>query len=126
MSNLKALISKTSKSNVVHNSFGNSHNRRYDVNAGHNNSYGKGGFNPTYGRGGPIKICTYCGKQSHIVDTCYKKHNFPPRFKFKNPNCSPNNMFTEDLSIDKVQEGNNETAHISFTQDQCQKLLSLI
>ncbi|XP_021631768.1 uncharacterized protein LOC110629163 [Manihot esculenta] len=30
------------------------------------------------------KVCTYCGKQRHTVDTCYKKHGFPPGFKFRN------------------------------------------
>ncbi|XP_023884034.1 uncharacterized protein LOC111996308 [Quercus suber] len=28
--------------------------------------------------------CTHCGKTSHTVDKCYKKHGFPPSFYFKN------------------------------------------
>ena len=30
------------------------------------------------GRGRSTKICTYCNKSSHMVDTCYKKHGYPP------------------------------------------------
>lgn len=32
------------------------------------------------------KTCTRCGKLAYIVDICYKKHEFPPNFKFKNGN----------------------------------------
>lgn len=32
----------------------------------------------TYGRGYNLKLCTYCGKTGHTVETCYKKHGFPP------------------------------------------------
>ena len=39
------------------------------------NSGGKGNKRPT---------CTYCGKTGHTVDKCYKKHGFPPGFKFNN------------------------------------------
>ncbi|XP_057453465.1 uncharacterized protein LOC130745298 [Lotus japonicus] len=31
------------------------------------------------------KKCSYCGKMGHTVEDCYKKHGFPPGFKFKNP-----------------------------------------
>ena len=36
------------------------------------------------GKGKERPTCTYCGKTSHTVDKCYKKHGFPPGFKFKN------------------------------------------
>ena len=29
-------------------------------------------------------ICTYYGKIGHIADKCYRLHDFPPGFKFKN------------------------------------------
>ncbi|XP_065873535.1 uncharacterized protein [Euphorbia lathyris] len=32
---------------------------------------------------GAIKKCSYCGKDWHTVDQCYKKHGFPPNFKGK-------------------------------------------
>ena len=45
-------------------------------------SYGRG----SYGRGYTSKICSHCGKTGHTIDACYKKHGFPPHFKFKNQN----------------------------------------
>jgi len=45
--------------------------------------YGRGGG---YGREYIAKICIHCGKTWHTIDTCYKKHGFPPHFKFKNQN----------------------------------------
>jgi len=30
------------------------------------------------------KVCNHCGKTRHVIDTCYRKHGFPPQFKFKN------------------------------------------
>ncbi|XP_016192190.1 uncharacterized protein LOC107633071 [Arachis ipaensis] len=38
----------------------------------------KGGKGTT--RGAP-KFCSYCGKQGHLVDTCYQKHGFPPHLQ---------------------------------------------
>lgn len=26
------------------------------------------------------KICTYCGKSGHTIETCYKKHGYPPNW----------------------------------------------
>lgn len=39
-------------------------------------SYGRG-------RGYSNKICTFCGKSGHTVETCYRKNGYPPRFKFR-------------------------------------------
>ena len=36
------------------------------------------------GKGKERPTCTHCGKTGHTVDKCYKKHGFPPGFKFKN------------------------------------------
>ena len=34
--------------------------------------------NPYY-----LNFYTYCGRNNHIVDTCYQKQGFPPGYKFK-------------------------------------------
>nr|KYP45328.1 hypothetical protein KK1_033114 [Cajanus cajan] len=39
---------------------------------------------------GNSRICTYCGKTGHTVDTCYRKHGFPPSLKSKGSNSSVN------------------------------------
>ena len=50
-------------------------------------TYDRGGYERgSYGRGYTPKICSHCGKIGHTIDTCYKKHGFPPHFKFKNQN----------------------------------------
>ena len=36
------------------------------------------------GKGKEKPTCTHYGKIGHTVDKCYKKHGFPPGFKFKN------------------------------------------
>ena len=36
------------------------------------------------GKGKERPTCIHCGKTGHTVDKCYKKHGFPPGFKFKN------------------------------------------
>lgn len=43
---------------------------------------------------GKYNTCTHCGKLGHTIDICYKKHGFPPYFKFKNGNPA-NNMYSE-------------------------------
>ncbi|KAK4259936.1 hypothetical protein QN277_006213 [Acacia crassicarpa] len=71
------------------------------------------------------KQCTYCGKGKHIEATCYRKHGFPPGFKFRNSNVNsvssndaPGKSLTESIRVA------NQT--YSFTQEQYQKLLALV
>ena len=65
---------------------------------------GTSGRTPTQRSGGK-KVCTHCGKIGHTIDTCYKKHRFPPRFKFQNPSDSSQrvNMVANDSSAEEVQ-----------------------
>ncbi|KAG8650579.1 hypothetical protein MANES_07G054622v8 [Manihot esculenta] len=55
-------------------------------------------FNTRYilvGKGqsnGLINFCTYCDKFRHTIETCYKKHGYPPNFKFRNSNGSNVNV----------------------------------
>ncbi|RDX98586.1 hypothetical protein CR513_18471, partial [Mucuna pruriens] len=46
--------------------------------------------------------CTLCGRIGHIVKTCYRKHNFSPRFKKETSFI--NNIVTDstDLTYDKI------------------------
>ncbi|MED6210671.1 hypothetical protein PIB30_066400 [Stylosanthes scabra] len=41
---------------------------------------GRGGRGRNGGRGS-TKLCSYCGKMGHLVDTCYHKHGFPPHMQ---------------------------------------------
>jgi len=36
-------------------------------------------------------VCSHYGKTRHVIDTCYRRHGFPPQFKFKNHKADCNN-----------------------------------
>ena len=49
--------------------------------------------NQSYIRGKGLnanKICTPYGRTGHTIDVCYRKHEFPPSFKFKNAHATHN------------------------------------
>ncbi|XP_027342441.1 uncharacterized protein LOC113855137 [Abrus precatorius] len=56
---------------------------------GNQGSRGRGRSNSRGVNGGNIKVCSFCGKERHTVETCYCKHGFPPNFKFKNRSTNP-------------------------------------
>lgn len=43
-----------------------------------------------------LKVCSFCGKHDHTLDTCYLKYGFPPGFKFKDKVRSSNNVESYD------------------------------
>ncbi|KAF1894760.1 hypothetical protein Lal_00021054 [Lupinus albus] len=47
---------------------------------------------------GGFKICIFCGRENHTVDSCYYKHEFPPNFKFRTRSASGavNATFSQD------------------------------
>ena len=99
-------------------------------------TYGKGGGygRGSYGRGYTFKICSLCGKIGSTIDTCYKKHGFPPQFKFKNQNHdqSHTNAVFQNTSFNNNEhnhEGSKskvESQQIDFTPEQYQTLLALL
>ncbi|XP_075659243.1 uncharacterized protein LOC142629146 [Castanea sativa] len=76
------------------------------------NSGGKGKERPT---------CTFCGKTGHTVDKCYKKHGFPPGFKFKNRPPMAHQVSSDVLPTTSPLHHQNS----AFTPEQCQQLLAL-
>ncbi|KAK4269084.1 hypothetical protein QN277_022288 [Acacia crassicarpa] len=79
------------------------------------------------------KYCTYCHKPRHTVETCYRKHGFPPGFKFRNQSSpSVHNFQTQGsvsnsvLKQSKASAGVLPTTSPQFTQDQYQKILALV
>ncbi|XP_027344169.1 uncharacterized protein LOC113856524 isoform X1 [Abrus precatorius] len=80
------------------------------------------------GRGQSTKVCSYCGKTGHLVDT-YKKHGFPPHFKKSNVinHCSTN----DEEDIDDTQsvlsrKEVSESTSMIFTLEQHKALLALL
>ncbi|KAJ1410699.1 hypothetical protein SESBI_21720 [Sesbania bispinosa] len=81
------------------------------------------------GRGNNGKICSYCGKTGHTVDTCYIKYGFPPHFKFTKQNC--NQSFANVITHDDEKEseslkGNLGHHHSGSTEEQYQGLIALL
>jgi len=86
---------------------------------GYNNNattYGMGGGygRGSYGGGYTFKICNYCGKTGHTIDTYYKKHGFPSHFKFKNQNHNEQNHEGSKSEVQSQQIGFTPE-HSSFT-----------
>ncbi|GAU48858.1 hypothetical protein TSUD_288650 [Trifolium subterraneum] len=59
------------------------------------NSYGyrgRGRSNHGSGRGQQSnRVCTYCGRNNHIVENCFVKHGYPPGYHYKSSKPSLNN-----------------------------------
>jgi len=65
-------------------------------------------------------VYSHCGKTGHVIDTCYRRHGFPPQFKFKNHKANYNNN-------QQNHEGSRSKVHsLGFTSEQYQKLLTLL
>jgi len=58
--------------------------------------YGRGkGSTPQGGKGS--RQCSLCGKSGHTIETCYRKHGFPPNYGNGKFNSNANFVQTEDL-----------------------------
>nr|KYP72603.1 hypothetical protein KK1_005199 [Cajanus cajan] len=94
---------------------------------------GKGG-RVNNGKGNNSKICSHCGKSGHTVDTCYKKHGFPPHFKFTKQNQNKNKVYVNDSvhndDADRKEFGllKEHLGHqqFGFTEEQYQGLIALL
>ena len=62
-----------------------------------NSSMTKNGGKGKSGKGG--KICSFCGKSGHTVDTYFKKHGFPPYYK-KGQGATVNNLTLDASEIE--------------------------
>lgn len=78
---------------------------------GKNQSFSRGrGFNKTEisrGRFFKEKVCTYCSKNGHIVDVCYRKHGYPPNWVTCRGNASTNSVGidAQETNIDMKMKG---------------------
>ncbi|MCH79800.1 retrovirus-related Pol polyprotein from transposon TNT 1-94, partial [Trifolium medium] len=72
------------------------------------------------------KGCTYCGKDNHIVQNCFKKYGLPPHLRGKSSNT--HNAAVEGGNVDS--NGSIETTALAgsnvITQDQALQLISLL
>ncbi|XP_061362055.1 uncharacterized protein LOC133305825 [Gastrolobium bilobum] len=75
----------------------------------------------TGGRGRGTKLCTYCGRTNHTVETCYAKHGYPPGFRNNWKLASANAI---DVSDENVQS--HEENKVSLSQSEYQNFLQLM
>ncbi|GAU36120.1 hypothetical protein TSUD_374830 [Trifolium subterraneum] len=67
----------------------------------------------------PSRGCTYCGKDNHVVENCFKKYGVPPHMKK-----------SQSAGVNAAIEGGNVESHApstpSLSQDQYDKLMTLL
>jgi hypothetical protein len=77
------------------------------------------------------KMCTHCGKNNHTIDNCFRKHGFPPGYRFKDGTVVGNKAHgqaaansvasNENIAQDKVD---NRIA--TFSAEEYQALMALL
>jgi hypothetical protein len=90
------------------------------------------GGRSTGGRGRGSKLCTYCGQTNHVVDSCWKKHGYPPHLQhLQNGNGTVNNIANGDddeaQSVHYEEDNiDSEAGKLFFTPAQHKALLALL
>jgi hypothetical protein len=69
------------------------------------------------------KICTFCGRDNHTVETCFKKHGLPPHLRKAS---SSNNASIEGGSDEAIAAHGSDSSSNIITQDQALQLISLL
>ena len=95
--------------------------------------FGRGRGGTSYqgrGRGNDNgRFCTFCERTNHTVDTCYKKHGYPPNWGRGGGNSYANMVDAEDTES-KINLGSaskhDENAGVTLTKDQYQNLMTLL
>ncbi|XP_025607302.2 uncharacterized protein [Arachis hypogaea] len=81
---------------------------------------GTGRGNP--GRGGRnSRYCTFCGKNGHLVDVCYRKHGFPPHLKNGGSGNAINNVIADENSDEisnEIQKDSEANSKFDFNSEQ--------
>jgi hypothetical protein len=101
--------------------------------------FGKGrGGTPFQGRGrgngngrgnGSSRYCTFCERTNHTVDTCYRKHGYPPNWGKGGGNSYANMVDAEDTESQNNSGSaskHDDNAGITLTKDQYQSLMTLL
>jgi len=64
------------------------------------------------------KLCTFCNHTGHTVD-CYKKHSFPPGYKFNNRTPLAHNLVAINVVCSKSLPKEHDIKDIHLTSEQC-------
>jgi hypothetical protein len=84
--------------------------------------FGRGrGYSPQgRGRGNP-RVCSFCNRTNHTVETCYKKHGYPPNWGRGGGNTFANANFVEGEETEfkgNASTGKNDESGMMLTKDQ--------
>ncbi|XP_061362927.1 uncharacterized protein LOC133306624 [Gastrolobium bilobum] len=89
---------------------------------------GRGGQFAGRGRGSINRICTYCGRTNHTIETCYKKHGYPPGYTFSHKANAVSQVET-DANLDEFFEEQSQKHHeqdCTFSKEQYNSILDLL
>ncbi|QHO54015.1 uncharacterized protein DS421_2g52980 [Arachis hypogaea] len=87
------------------------------------------------GRGGRAhpKVCSYCHKTCHLVDTCYGKHGLPPHMRQqRSVNCANallpgENCDESGVALpDSTQKPHGNLQHMLLSQEQKEALIAIL
>jgi hypothetical protein len=93
--------------------------------------FGRGrgnGYSQGKGRGN-IRVCSFCNRTNHTVETCYKKHGYPPNWGRGGGNSFANANFVDCEDVESkgsTSAGKNEESGMMLTKDQYQSLIALL
>ncbi|XP_061353333.1 uncharacterized protein LOC133298115 [Gastrolobium bilobum] len=76
------------------------------------------------GRGRGNRLCTFCGRTNHTVETCFEKHGYPPGFKQRSQIRTANMIMQEAADDGDTKELKNNSE--VFSQMQYQRILDMI
>jgi hypothetical protein len=95
------------------------------VNKFQGRGHGNGGSSST--SGGAKHVCSFSARSNHTIDTCYRKHGFPPNFgkNFATANNSSLEVHEEreDLDDSKRCKGSDS---FGITKEQYEQLVNLL
>ncbi|GAU45069.1 hypothetical protein TSUD_243350 [Trifolium subterraneum] len=82
-------------------------------------------LNAAKSKGFPPRICTYCGKDNHIVENCFKKYGLPPHLRPK-PSTVNNAALEGGIEATPSSSSASSSTSPTITQDQALQLISLL
>jgi len=92
--------------------------------------FGRGRGDSFQGRGrGNTRVCSFCNRTNHTVETCYKKHGYPPNWGRGGGNsfAKANFVDCEDAeSKGSTSIGKSDENGMMLTKDQYQNLIALL
>ncbi|GAU15685.1 hypothetical protein TSUD_109430 [Trifolium subterraneum] len=80
------------------------------------------------------KLCTYCHKTNHVVDNCFKKHGFPPGYRFRDGTIAggksqgqpSTNCVDAEAHPSNTNVESDKRVVASFSSEEYQVLMSLL